>query len=190
MPFDKDTFSCKKSTREFLMRDSQYVAQSRQIDQAIEEQNKVCLNCNGPDATWVSVNNGIYICINCSGKHRGYGVQISFVRSLEYDNLTDKELVKLRKGGNKQFSEFIKLYQLEDMPIDELFITKACDFYRQRLEETVINNSKLVISENMFNSLPLQIGKAFIFTDSVVKQRRATFTTIMIPQKKIQKTWY
>jgi hypothetical protein len=51
--------------------------------------NHNCFECNKPGATWISVNNGIFICINCAGIHRGFGVQISFVRSLEMDNITD-----------------------------------------------------------------------------------------------------
>jgi hypothetical protein len=36
-------------------------------------------------AQWASINNGIYLCINCSGEHRGYGVTISFMRSITID---------------------------------------------------------------------------------------------------------
>ena len=49
--------------------------------------NNFCNECHVQDPEWVSVNNGIFICLQCSAFHRGYGVQISFVRSLELDQL-------------------------------------------------------------------------------------------------------
>jgi hypothetical protein len=62
-----------------------------------------CLECLAKDPKWVSINNGIYLCINCAAKHRGYGVQVSFVRSLEYDTISIIEMLKLEKGGNRKF---------------------------------------------------------------------------------------
>ena len=51
--------------------------------------NGKCFECNRVGAEWVSVNNGIYICLNCAGVHRSFGVQVSFVRSLQMDNITE-----------------------------------------------------------------------------------------------------
>lgn len=37
-------------------------------------------------AQWASVNNGILLCLNCSGVHRSFGVRVSFVRSITMDS--------------------------------------------------------------------------------------------------------
>ena len=65
--------------------------------------NNHCFECAKYEPKWISVNNGIYICLDCAGIHRSFGVQVSFVRSLEMDNLSDIQNRMLRYGGNKQF---------------------------------------------------------------------------------------
>lgn len=48
--------------------------------------NNYCFDCNEKLIDhWASLNNAVFICINCSGTHRGFGTQISFVRSVNLD---------------------------------------------------------------------------------------------------------
>lgn len=51
-----------------------------------DSNNAHCVDCKRPGAQWASVTLGSFVCIECSGKHRGLGVHISFVRSLTMDS--------------------------------------------------------------------------------------------------------
>ena len=47
-----------------------------------EIDNQSCFDCGGSNAAWASVNNAIYLCMNCAALHRGFGVSYSFIRSI------------------------------------------------------------------------------------------------------------
>lgn len=96
------------------------------LDRGKDRANNKCFECQEEDPKWISVNNGIFICLNCAGIHRGFGVQVSFVRSLEMDNISDVQKRMLKYGGNRQFKEFLKLYGLENEPFGTRYYTKAC----------------------------------------------------------------
>jgi Putative GTPase activating protein for Arf len=45
---------------------------------------QICCDCNSKSPQWASVSYGCFMCLECSGKHRGLGVHISFVRCAEF----------------------------------------------------------------------------------------------------------
>nr|XP_002127442.1 arf-GAP with GTPase, ANK repeat and PH domain-containing protein 3 isoform X1 [Ciona intestinalis] len=62
--------------------------------------NTMCVDCGAPDPTWVSLNLGCLMCIECSGIHRNLGTHISRVRSLELDDWPVEFTKILDKTGN------------------------------------------------------------------------------------------
>ena len=135
--------------------------------------NKFCVECQKPNPEWVSVNNGVYLCIQCAGIHRGFGVQVSFVRSLEMDKIDELHVKMLKEGGNRKFLEFVKLYELEKFSQHDKYITKACEFYRTCLQNSVQSGKKFKLGPNMFFKMPLNLGQQFIYSGSYIQQRNS-----------------
>ncbi|KAF9448236.1 ArfGap-domain-containing protein [Macrolepiota fuliginosa MF-IS2] len=72
--------------------------------------NKVCIDCNNPNPQWASLSFAVFLCLQCAGTHRGFGVHISFVRSVTMDAWQEDQLRRMGLGGNAPFREFMKSY--------------------------------------------------------------------------------
>ncbi|GAB5353587.1 hypothetical protein AAMO2058_000048000 [Amorphochlora amoebiformis] len=63
--------------------------------------NLECAECANKYPDWSSINLGVMICTECAGIHRGLGVHISKVRSIEMDVWPEAQLIRFYKlGGN------------------------------------------------------------------------------------------
>ncbi|KAG0645860.1 ADP-ribosylation factor GTPase-activating effector 2 [Hyphodiscus hymeniophilus] len=71
------------------------------------EGNKVCADCKrNKHPRWASWNLGIFVCIRCSGIHRGMGTHISRVKSVDLDAWTDEQLQSVLKWGNSRANKY------------------------------------------------------------------------------------
>jgi hypothetical protein len=69
----------------------------------LDAANGTCADCSCPIPTtdaWTSINNGVILCIVCSGTHRSLGTHISKVRSLNLDALAPEVVWIIQSIGN------------------------------------------------------------------------------------------
>ena len=118
-----------------------------------QEGNTTCVDCGSEKPNWASLNNGVFLCLKCAGIHRGFGMSVSLIRSLQIDSWTEKQLLYLKKGGNNNFRNNLSEFNIaETATLDIKYKSKAADYYRKYLRNEVEKESDP-------NYAPIQIDK-------------------------------
>ncbi|KAE9612250.1 hypothetical protein Lal_00022097 [Lupinus albus] len=100
-----------------------------------EPGNNICVDCSQKNPQWASVSYGVFMCLECSGKHRSLGVHISFVRSVNMDSWSEIQIKKMEAGGNDKLNEFLARYEIpKEIDIVTKYNTNAASVYRNRIQ--------------------------------------------------------
>ncbi len=101
--------------------------------------NQRCMDCGRNHPEWASVTFGALVCLQCSGRHRSYGVGTTIVRSIDMDAWTHAQILNLLEGGNAQLEGFFERHHLgRSSPTASIrYRTKAGKFYATHLQHHV-----------------------------------------------------
>ncbi|PBK69941.1 ArfGap-domain-containing protein [Armillaria solidipes] len=108
--------------------------------------NRVCVDCGSPNPQWASLSFAVFMCLQCAGMHRGFGVHITFVRSLSMDTWQDDQLKRMQLGGNGPFREFMRGYRpveqggySDSLSVHDTYHCWAASQYRQKLDYELVD---------------------------------------------------
>jgi len=91
------------------------------------------VDCDERNPQWASVSLGVFMCLECSGRHRALGVHISFVRSVSMDSWSEKQIKMMRVGGNDKCNAFLAEHGVrKNTPIPQKYNTPAAMLYKVR----------------------------------------------------------
>eukprot|EP00929_Paragymnodinium_shiwhaense_P002159 TRINITY_DN102366_c0_g1_i1.p1 TRINITY_DN102366_c0_g1~~TRINITY_DN102366_c0_g1_i1.p1 ORF type:complete len:285 (+),score=27.58 TRINITY_DN102366_c0_g1_i1:82-855(+) len=134
--------------------------------------NDSCVDCGKPDPDWASLSHGTFICLECSGRHRGLGTHVSFVRSVKMDKWSDAQLKRMElSGGNAAFAAWLAekdIHSSESSDPIRRYLTPAAQLYRDRLSARLEGREEPT-------ELPVEVNHLNLNTALTVQQRALSY---------------
>eukprot|EP00347_Sterkiella_histriomuscorum_P011089 403373795 len=100
--------------------------------------NMYCVDCKVNLSDHASLNFGIFICYACASiHHKELGQDVSYIMSLYSDPWDEYQGKFMQIGGNKNFYNFIKTYELENEAIKQKYTHRASVYYCKKLRAKI-----------------------------------------------------
>ena len=96
--------------------------------------NNECADCTAPKPNWASASCGVFVCFNCSGLHRGLGTHLSFVRSVNLDEWTEKQYKKMKEWGNLNANAYFEARLDKKKPDQHASVNEMNRYIRDKYE--------------------------------------------------------
>ena len=130
----------------------------KKIEKLINE--NICSDCGAQKPTWLSINWLTIICIDCSAIHRNLGVQITKIKSLELDNISDEYIELLSSLKQADINDI-----LENKLIKEEKPKSNCS--HEEREKFIINKykEKKYINKDIINDEDNNIKDMFEYIE-------------------------
>ncbi|KAI0509694.1 hypothetical protein F5B22DRAFT_615641 [Xylaria bambusicola] len=153
------------------------------------EPNKVCADCKrNKHPRWASWNLGIFICIRCSGIHRGMGTHISRVKSVDLDSWTDEQLQSILSWGNARANKYweskLAAGHVPSEAKIENFIRTKYELKRWAMDGPMPNPADLDVEND--DEVPLSLVKEKQTIERKVSLRSQPAAQITSPQAQSQ----
>jgi len=106
--------------------------------------NSICFDCKDEEKEIkaVSLNNGVFLCEDCSEIHKQADKAISLIRPIDADFWNQYQINKLTFGGNEKLQSYLVYYQLQECTdFKKRYHSVALQYYRSKLQAFSSNQS-------------------------------------------------
>jgi len=124
----------KETKRNIIYEGNPYIKMIK--EKLYDELNNYCVECGNENPEYISINNGVFICVECVQNHLRFPKNISKIIKNNKNSLSLTEIQFLLCGGNKALLDFInnEFPKLSEFPPNILYRTQAMVYYRQNLQ--------------------------------------------------------
>ena len=147
-----------------------------------KKMNNECFDCRKKEPKYISINNAIFLCEDCSHIHKTFPDNISFIIDNNLNLLSNNYLYYLYYGGNSNLDDFINYVYpgLQNYSPEILYKTQAMIYYREKLKCKIEGKPKPICpSDIMAYKLVSEKGLINIREENMFKNKNITQNKIL-----------